>query len=127
MKKHHHTAQTTETCELAITGMSCASCSARIEKSLKKAPGVKEASVSILTNKAKITYDTKRTDKEKLTKVVQETGYDVYEPPQKLSKGSAVAEFTVLGMGSTHCEGVVKKALQAVNGVTEVETSFANE
>ena len=33
-----------------ITGMSCASCVARVEKAVRAVPGVKEVSVSLLTN-----------------------------------------------------------------------------
>ena len=33
-----------------VTGMSCAACSARVEKSVKKVPGVTSCSVSLLTN-----------------------------------------------------------------------------
>lgn len=127
-KQEQHAKAAAETCELPITGMSCASCSARIQKSLQGTPGVTEANVSILTNKAKITYDPKKLDQEQLKAVVRDTGYDVYEPKEsKNESATKTAEFTVLGMGSTHCEGVVTKALQAVKGVKEVETNFANE
>lgn len=34
----------------SITGMSCAACQARVEKAVSKVPGVKECSVSLLTN-----------------------------------------------------------------------------
>ena len=33
-----------------VTGMSCAACSARVEKAVRKVPGVTECSVSLLTN-----------------------------------------------------------------------------
>ena len=33
-----------------VTGMSCAACSARVEKAVKKVPGVTSCSVSLLTN-----------------------------------------------------------------------------
>ena len=33
-----------------VTGMSCAACSARVEKAVSKVPGVTECSVSLLTN-----------------------------------------------------------------------------
>src|SRR3546814_8499265 len=41
-----------EPVELAIEGMSCASCVGRIEKALKSVPGVLEASVNLATEKA---------------------------------------------------------------------------
>lgn len=45
----------TETVDLAITGMTCASCSARIERKLNKLDGV-EASVNLATEKAQVAY-----------------------------------------------------------------------
>ena len=33
-----------------VTGMSCAACSARVEKAVNKVPGVTSCSVSLLTN-----------------------------------------------------------------------------
>ena len=33
-----------------VTGMSCAACSARVEKAVSKVPGVDSCSVSLLTN-----------------------------------------------------------------------------
>jgi Cu+-exporting ATPase len=59
--------------ELAITGMTCASCANRIERKLNKLEGV-EASVNYATEKAKVTYgDGVRTDE--LLRAVEAAGY----------------------------------------------------
>src|SRR6516164_9441299 len=42
---------------LALEGMTCASCAMRIEKGLKKVPGVKDANVNLATEQAAVTYD----------------------------------------------------------------------
>ena len=36
--------------QYAVTGMSCAACSARVEKAVSAVPGVSSVSVSLLTN-----------------------------------------------------------------------------
>ncbi|MBN8489374.1 MAG: copper ion binding protein, partial [Burkholderiales bacterium] len=41
---------------LAIEGMTCASCSGRVERALKKLPGVLEASVNLATNEALVRH-----------------------------------------------------------------------
>jgi len=135
----HEQNKKTQQCELPITGMSCASCAITIEKELKKVPGVAEANVSALTNKARITYDPAAADTAELKQAVKRAGYDVYErkeqkePEKRRGKGekgaggTASVTFTVLGMGSTHCEGVVKKALEAVDGALNVETNYTNQ
>jgi Cu+-exporting ATPase len=42
---------------LAVTGMTCASCSARVAKALKKAPGVTEATVNLASEQAEVRFD----------------------------------------------------------------------
>ena len=43
--------------DLAIEGMTCASCVARVERALLRVPGVKEASVNLATNRAHVSLD----------------------------------------------------------------------
>ncbi|MEU6480968.1 heavy metal translocating P-type ATPase [Streptomyces sp. NPDC047017] len=64
--------------ELAIGGMTCASCAARIEKKLNRMDGV-EATVNYATEKAKVTYreDIGVAD---LIATVEATGYTAREP-----------------------------------------------
>ncbi len=63
--------------ELQITGMRCASCSARLEKSLNQLPHV-NAVVNLATEKASVTFDPAQTDVDSLIKAVQDTGFDAH-------------------------------------------------
>jgi Cu+-exporting ATPase len=63
--------------DLQITGMHCASCSARLEKALNKLPEV-AATVNIATEKAHIAYDPHKTDVSDLIKAVQGAGFDAH-------------------------------------------------
>jgi Cu+-exporting ATPase len=60
---------------LDLEGMSCASCAMRIERGLKKVPGVKDASVNLATERATVTYDAQQTDVEQMVKKVEAVGY----------------------------------------------------
>ena len=60
---------------LALEGMTCASCAMRIEKGLKKVPGVKDASVNLVTEQASVTYDSMRTNLEQMVQKVEAVGY----------------------------------------------------
>ena len=62
--------------ELPISGMTCASCAARIEKRLNKLDGV-EANVNYATEKATLDYDSKLLNSDDLIKAVEEVGYKV--------------------------------------------------
>jgi len=65
--------------ELSITGMTCASCAARIEKKLNKLPGV-EAAVNYATETAYVRYDAGRHDADELVATIEGLGYGVAAP-----------------------------------------------
>ncbi|MEV2197795.1 heavy metal translocating P-type ATPase [Streptomyces phaeochromogenes] len=64
--------------ELAIGGMTCASCAARIEKKLNRMDGV-TATVNYATEKAKVAYDGDVSVQD-LIATVEKTGYTAHEP-----------------------------------------------
>jgi P-type Cu+ transporter len=60
---------------LMVEGMTCASCSSAVERSLKKLEGVEIASVNLATNKATIKYDGSKVKIAELKKAVEKAGY----------------------------------------------------
>src|SRR5260370_38809503 len=60
---------------LDLEGMTCASCAMRIEKGLKKVPGVKDASVNLATEQATVMYDPTETNLEQMVQKVEVFGY----------------------------------------------------
>jgi Cu+-exporting ATPase len=65
--------------ELAVGGMTCASCAARIEKKLNRVDGA-VASVNFATETATVSYDPGKTTPEDLVSVVEATGYTARLP-----------------------------------------------
>ncbi len=61
-----------------ILGMSCASCAARVDKTLNKQKGVCNAAVNYAAATATVEYDVEMTSPEVLQKAVQDAGYDLY-------------------------------------------------
>ena len=59
-----------------VTGMSCAACSASIEKTLNKIDGIK-ASVNLATEKVNVEFDENKYDFEKIKEVVESIGYNI--------------------------------------------------
>jgi Cu+-exporting ATPase len=66
--------QTSEEVRLAITGMTCASCSARIERKLSKVAGVESATVNLATEKALVSFSAPVTV-DQIIAEVKKTGY----------------------------------------------------
>lgn len=60
-----------------VLGMSCASCAARIEKTLNRQSGVKRAAVNYASATATVEYDPKNCSSEALQQAVQAAGYDL--------------------------------------------------
>jgi len=67
--------------ELPITGMTCASCVNRVEKALRRVPGVLEASVNLSSETASVTYTPASTGFAELKAAVERAGYGVIEAP----------------------------------------------
>ena len=56
--------------------MSCAACSARVDKAVRSLKGVKELNVNLLTNSMVISYDEKQLKSDRIIKAVRDAGYD---------------------------------------------------
>ncbi|MFD5128606.1 heavy metal translocating P-type ATPase [Streptomyces olindensis] len=76
--------------ELAIGGMTCASCAARIEKKLNRMDGV-TATVNYATEKAKVSYSGEVSVRD-LIATVEATGYTAQEPAPPEGPGEPAAE-----------------------------------
>ncbi|HET9456123.1 MAG TPA: heavy metal translocating P-type ATPase [Candidatus Limnocylindrales bacterium] len=62
---------------LSVEGMTCASCVNRIERFLRKTPGVAEAAVNLATEKATVTFDPAVAGRSELVGAIEAAGYDV--------------------------------------------------
>ncbi len=61
----------------SVLGMSCASCAARVGKTLNRQPGVKSATVNLATAMAVVEFDPQQCSSQSLRKAVQDAGYDL--------------------------------------------------
>ncbi|ABK53424.1 heavy metal translocating P-type ATPase [Acidothermus cellulolyticus 11B] len=77
--------------ELAISGMTCASCAARIEKKLNRLDGVR-ASVNFATEKAQVTFDPARVTPADLVATVEAAGYRARLPERVARAGAGSAQ-----------------------------------
>ncbi len=62
--------------DIGIGGMTCASCVARVEKALKKVPGVQEATVNLATESARIVAEPGEQMEARLRRAVRDAGYE---------------------------------------------------
>jgi P-type Cu+ transporter len=73
-------AEATRTDILSIEGMTCASCSTFVERTLNRTPGVQRATVNLASEKATIDYLPSQIDRHGLKATIEQAGYTVHEP-----------------------------------------------
>jgi len=62
--------------DIGIGGMTCASCVARVERALKKVPGVQSVAVNLATESARIAYAPSEQMEARLRRAVRDAGYE---------------------------------------------------
>ena len=65
---------------IPVTGMTCAACQARVQRTLANKPGVTNASVNLITNTAAVSYDPAVVTPSELVDAVRATGYGAELP-----------------------------------------------
>ncbi len=107
-----------ERVNLHITGMTCTTCAATIEKGLAEIPGVEKASLNFAAEKASIEYDPSKVNLARIKNTISQLGY-----------GAALKKsiFPVAGMTCASCVARVEQALTSVPGVVSANVNLASE
>ena len=63
--------------------MSCSACSANIERTLRKQPGIQKAEVNLLSNSMQVTYDENKISEAQIIQIVESIGYGASVPGKK--------------------------------------------
>jgi P-type Cu+ transporter len=108
--------------ELTVTGMTCASCSARVERVVGKLQGVSKASVNLATEKLHLEYDDGALQVETVRKAVEAAGYGLQEPEK-----SKHVTIPIEGMTCASCVARIEKVVGRLDGVEKVSVNLATE
>ena len=114
---------------IKIEGMSCSSCSAAIERALKKKEGITETNVNYPAGKAFLSFDPQVISVSEIEQVVTDTGYKVIEStnPDASSPAVNTVKLNVTGMSCASCSSAVERALKKTSGVRGVNVNLASE
>ena len=104
-----------------IEGMSCASCAAHIEESLKQVDNLSDVNVNLATSKLTLSRG-EGIDRTEVEKIVEKLGY-------KLTYISSIEERTFIleGMSCATCAKNIEDTISSLDGIEEVVVNFATE
>jgi len=73
------------TVRIPVTGMTCAACQARVQRTLQKQPGVADAGVNLMMQNATVRYAPNAITPEQLVQAIRDTGYGAELAPEEQS------------------------------------------
>ncbi len=108
--------------EMTVTGMTCASCSARVERVVGKLGGVTAASVNLATERLHLEYDESRLSPDAVLKAVQAAGYGLVR-----NESAKHVTIPIEGMTCASCVARIEKVVGKLDGVNAVSVNLATE
>ncbi|RYD04489.1 hypothetical protein N752_14040 [Desulforamulus aquiferis] len=103
---------------LKVTGMSCAACSARIERTLGKLPGVEKVQVNLAGEIATVDFDQTAVSTDDIINSIEELGFNVIQES---------VDIKVRGMSCAACSNRVERVLNKLPGVYQANVNLALE
>jgi len=112
------TVETPKRTKIRISGMTCANCTAAIQRSIGGLEGVNEVDVNLASETASVEYDPDHVSISDMEQAVVDAGYEVI---------TDVAVIKVGGMTCANCTAAIEKALGALDGVSHVSVNLGTE
>ena len=103
-----------------IEGMTCAACSAAVERAVRKLPGVTEANVNLTAENLRLSYDESQVSLENVAQAVNDAGYKARIPSQH-------ARLDVRGMTCAACSAAVERVVSKLPGAQSVSVNLPAE
>ena len=107
---------------LPVSGMSCAVCAGRVEKTVAELDGVKNSSVYFASESLTVEYDSTVTSLDLIKDAVEKIGYKVVE-----EDNSRTVTIPISGMSCQACAQRVEKGLNELEGVDSVSVNLLIE
>ena len=125
---HAATSPAAKTVTIPAEGMSCGACAARVKQTLKKIAGVQDVQVNLERRNVQARYLDGQVSPERLADAISQLGYKAGKPSagtgQAATTVSTMARIPIEGMACEEmCVPKVRKAIEALDGVTKVEVS----
>ncbi|GMQ05390.1 hypothetical protein CsSME_00050438 [Camellia sinensis var. sinensis] len=112
----------------SVIGMTCSACAGSVEKAVKRLPGIKEAVVDVLNNRAQVMFYPSFVNEETIRETIEDVGFQATLVEDEMNeKSTQVCRIQIKGMTCTSCSTTVESALQLVPGVQKAQVALATE
>ncbi|KAM0978713.1 hypothetical protein ACFX13_014927 [Malus domestica] len=113
----------------SVTGMTCSACAGSVEKAVKRLPGIREAIVDVLNNRAQVMFFPNYVNAETIRETIEDVGFQatLINDEEGNEKSTLICRILIKGMTCTSCSTTVESALQAVDGVQKAQVALATE
>ena len=106
-----------------VSDMTCQVCVNSVEKAVTRLAGVKNARVNLSDESLKVEFDEKKLSFSDIKKAVEDSGYEIRdEHGEKIE-----SRIKIDGMTCSACSLSVERALQKIDGVSEVKVNLSND
>ena len=103
--------------KLLIIGMDCPDCAVKVEKAVKRMPGVGNATIIFPVGRLNVEYDPQQTGITQMIDKIKKLGYEAREDNQKIQNVSQTTDFCIIGMDCADCADKLEKRISKVPGV----------
>jgi Cu+-exporting ATPase len=116
-----------EEASFAVTGMTCTSCAAVIEKTLSRQEGIDLAAVNLAAERLRVRFDPAMIDRIAIARAVADAGYGALPLAAATSPSSGRLTLAITGMTCASCAQIIEKVLGKVEGVRSAQVNLAAE
>ncbi|KAL1273215.1 hypothetical protein QQF64_029077 [Cirrhinus molitorella] len=114
----------TRKCFFHVTGMTCASCVANIERNLLKHEGIKTVLVALMAGKAEVKYDPGLLDPPQIAQLITRLGFGATVMEDNTVQ-DGVLDLSVTGMTCASCVHNIETKLLRTNGILQASVALA--
>uniref|UniRef100_A0A803SVJ1 P-type Cu(+) transporter n=1 Tax=Anolis carolinensis TaxID=28377 RepID=A0A803SVJ1_ANOCA len=111
-------------CYIQVTGMTCASCVANIERNLKREEGIFSVLVALMAGKAEVRYNPAVIQPPIVAELIRELGFGA-TVLENYDQGDGVLELVVKGMTCASCVHKIESTLMKTKGVLYSSVALA--
>ncbi|KAL2925898.1 putative copper-transporting ATPase HMA5 [Bienertia sinuspersici] len=112
----------------SVIGMTCSACAGSVEKAIKRLPGILEAVVDVLNNRAQVIFYPSFVNEENIRETIEDVGFEASLIQDENSEGTnQICRVHIKGMTCTTCANSVESSLLGVHGVKKAQVALATE